>query len=493
MATPTLTVKRFHIFVESDLINLQNERCMFELNDQTSLKEFKERVIARNDELSVVRTYIEQLKIEYRDEEIPEYPLDSGITVYEALHLNEEILSETRNVVKIKVFKHANVNGTGGILSRDFWRDVRSDGRLQFLPQQDQQQEQMDTPEVTIPVEESVSESIQPPDLRSPNIAHIEPTKIAVHGGRVWEMEGTTYETLIEPNTGEKKLVAQEDLTSSEYILTLELDGVIKKATLNTSECIVVDNGIHNPYLLLSPLGTAKLNSVFKLSSGESLMQKVQIMMYTPPTPTQPPPPQQQQQQQQQEQAEGQAQQQNDDLQRRIVDIGTRFGVNAFKLGVVLYLLGVRPNQHLMQHWFKYLVLFIILFNSYVMFFTGENRVIRFHGDFSFIGRITDAAVKRVVRRTTDLELITLNDPNWLKMLKWNMENIFKDIVMSVMSIVPWLLDKIYVEAQIADHDTEEYENIISLLDADVNANSNSDINTNATTNADTNEVNDNN
>lgn len=73
------------------------------------------------------------------------------------------------------------------------------------------------------------------------------------------------------------------------------------------------------------------------------------------------------------------------------------------------------------------------------------------------------------------------------------MENIFKDIVMSVMSIVPWLLDKIYVEAQIADHDTEEYENIISLLDADVNANSNSDINTNATTNADTNEVNDNN
>lgn len=95
-------------------------------------------------------------------------------------------------------------------------------------------------------------------------------------------------------------------------------------------------------------------------------MQKVQIMMYTPPTPTQPPPPQQQQQQQ--EQAEGQAQQQNDDLQRRIVDIGTRFGVNAFKLGVVLYLLGVRPNQHLMQHWFKYLVLFIILFNSYVMF-----------------------------------------------------------------------------------------------------------------------------
>lgn len=486
MTTPTLTVKRFHILVESDLTNLQNERCMFELNDQTTLKEFKERVIARNDELSVVRTYIEQLKLEYRDEEIPEYPLDSGITVYEALHLNEEILTETHNVVKIKVFKHENVNGTGGILSRDFWRDVRSDGRLRFLPQQDPQQEQEEAPEATTPLVETTSESVQPPDLRSPNVAHIEPTKIAVQGGRVWEMEGTTYETLIEPNTGEKKLVAQEDLTSSEYVLTLELDGVIKKATLNTSECIVVDNGIHSPYLLLNPLGTAKLNSVFKLSSGESLMQKVQIMMYTPPTPTQPPAPPQQQD-------EGQAQQLNDDLQRRIVDIGTRFGVNAFKLGVVLYLLGVRPNQHLIQHWFKYLVLFIILFNSYVMFFTGENRVIRFHGDFSFIGRITDAAVKRVVRRTTDLELITLNDPNWLKMLKWNMENIFKDIVMSAMTIVPWLLEKIYAEAQTADHDSEEYENIISLLYADDNANSNSDVNTDSTSNVNPIEVNDDN
>lgn len=486
MTTPTLTVKRFHILVESDLTNLQNERCMFELNDQTTLKEFKERVIARNDELSVVRTYIEQLKLEYRDEEIPEYPLDSGITVYEALHLNEEILTETHNVVKIKVFKHENVNGTGGILSRDFWRDVRSDGRLRFLPQQDPQQEQEEAPEATTPLVETTSESVQPPDLRSPNIAHIEPTKIAVQGGRVWEMEGTTYETLIEPNTGEKKLVAQEDLTSSEYVLTLELDGVIKKATLNTSECIVVDNGIHSPYLLLNPLGTAKLNSVFKLSSGESLMQKVQIMMYTPPTPTQPPAPPQQQD-------EGQAQQLNDDLQRRIVDIGTRFGVNVFKLGVVLYLLGVRPNQHLIQHWFKYLVLFIILFNSYVMFFTGENRVIRFHGDFSFIGRITDAAVKRVVRRTTDLELITLNDPNWLKMLKWNMENIFKDIVMSAMTIVPWLLEKIYAEAQTADHDSEEYENIISLLYADDNANSNSDVNTDSTSNVNPIEVNDDN
>lgn len=229
MTTPTPTVKRFHILVESDLTNLQNERCMFELNDQTTLKEFKERVIARNDELSVVRTYIEQLKLEYRDEEIPEYPLDSGITVYEALHLNEEILTETHNVVKIKVFKHENVNGTGAILSRDFWRDVRSDGRLQFLPQQDQQQEQEEAPEATTPLVETTSESVQPPDLRSPNIAHIEPTKIAVQGGRVWQMEGSTYETLIEPNTGEKKLVAQEDLTSSEYVLTLELDGVIKK------------------------------------------------------------------------------------------------------------------------------------------------------------------------------------------------------------------------------------------------------------------------
>ena len=479
MTTPTPTIKRFHILIESQLPNLQNERCMFEVNDRTTLKEFKEQVIARNDEISVVRTYIEQLILEYGDQMIPDYPLDSSVTVYEALHLNEEILRETRNVVKLNVRKHENVNGTGGILSRDFWRDVRSEGRLQFLPQQDREQEhnqdedqnqnqdQYQELETDRLHEESVQDvhfgSTSTQDTTTPNIAHIEPTKIAVHGGGVWEMEGTSYETLIDPTTGEKKLVCQDDLTNSGYELTLEVDGVTKSATLNRSECIVVDNGNHSPYLLLNQLGTAKLNSVFKLSSGEPLMQKVQIMMYTPPTSAQPV--QQQPQQQHEIPPQDENVLPNDDLQRRIIDIGTRFGVNIFKLGVVLFLLGVRPNQHLIQHWFKYLILFIVLFNSYVMFFTGANRVIRFHGDFTMVNRMTDAAVRRMVTRTTDRDLILLTDPNWLKMVKWNVENIFKDIVISVMSMVPWLQYKIYEELNNADYSTEEYEELIRQID----------------------------
>ncbi|RCK66029.1 hypothetical protein Cantr_01718 [Candida viswanathii] len=456
MTTPTPTIKRFHILIESELQHLQNERCMFEVNDRTTLKEFKEQVIARNDEISVVRTYFEQLKLEYRGEEVPEYPASSGITVYEALHLDEDVLRETHNVVKLKVYKHENVNGTGGILSRDFWRDVRSE-RLQFLPQQDDERQEASVEE---PREEVTATATEPTATPRPNIANIEPTKIAVQGGGIWEMEGTTYETLVDKSSGKKKLVSQGDLTSSEYVFTLEIDGETKKAVLNTSECIVVDNGSHPPYVLLNPSATAKLNSVFKLSSGEPLMQKVQIMMYTPPTPTQPV-----QQEGEQPAAAGAAQLVNDDLQRRIVEIGTRFGVNAIKLGIVLFLLGVRPNQHLVQHWFKYLVLFIILFNTYVMFFTGENRVVRFQGDFTAMNRLADAAVRRVVRRTTDRELILLTDPNWLKVVKWNLENITKDIAMYIMSLVPWLQYKIYEELNNVEDPVEEYEELIRQLD----------------------------
>lgn len=81
------------------------------------------------------------------------------------------------------------------------------------------------------------------------------------------------------------------------------------------------------------------------------------------------------------------------------------------------------------------------------------------------VNRMTDAAVRRMVTRTTDRDLILLTDPNWLKMVKWNVENIFKDIVISVMSMVPWLQYKIYEELNNADYSTEEYEELIRQID----------------------------
>ena len=41
-----------------------------------------------------------------------------------------------------------------------------------------------------------------------------------------------------------------------------------------------MDNGLHDPYLLLGPMGAAKVHKVFKLASGEPLIQKVLVMMY---------------------------------------------------------------------------------------------------------------------------------------------------------------------------------------------------------------------
>ena len=59
-------------------------------------------------------------------------------------------------------------------------------------------------------------------------------------------MEGTSYDTMVEQHSG-KNLVKQDDLSNVEYELTLKVDNIVKKVSLGTAQCIVVDNGLHDP------------------------------------------------------------------------------------------------------------------------------------------------------------------------------------------------------------------------------------------------------
>ncbi|EMG49259.1 hypothetical protein G210_0048, partial [Candida maltosa Xu316] len=387
---PTPTTKRFHVVVESESTNLQNERSMFEVTERTTLRELKKQIIARNDEGSVTRTFLEQIQLVYGDDRIPSTPYVDGLAVYHLFRLSRDVLTENNNIVKVKVSIHEHPNGSGGILSREFWRDVQSEDRFEFLPNTVSTNENGDVP--TAP---STTTATTPP------IAAIEPTKIVVQDRGTWEIQGTTYETLVEKDAEKEpktKIVTQDDLCGSEYVFKLEIDGVLKEVALNTSQCIVVDNGNHDPYILLNPSGTAKLNSVFRSASGESLMQKVQVMMYNEPPPARA----QHDDEEEDEDAQQQDNDNEDDIVERLIQQARRFGVNIFKIGVVLFLLGVRPNKHFMQHWFKYGVLFILLFNAYVLLFTGRNRIMRIRGNFTMFNNISTTVVRRAVRRTTD-------------------------------------------------------------------------------------------
>ncbi|EMG49253.1 hypothetical protein G210_0042, partial [Candida maltosa Xu316] len=361
---PTPTTKRFHVVVESESTNLQNERSMFEVTERTTLRELKKQIIARNDEGSVTRTFLEQIQLVYGEDRIPSTPYVDGLAVYHLFRLSRDVLAENNNIVKVKVSIHEHPNGSGGILSREFWRDVQSEDRFEFLPNTGSTNENTNV---------STAPSTTTATATTPPIAAIEPTKIVVQDGGTWEIQGTTYETLVEKNAEKEpktKIVTQDDLCGSEYVFKLEIDGVLKEVALDTSQCIVVDNGNHDPYILLNPSGTAKLNSVFRSASGESLMQKVQVMMYNEPPPAQ-------HDDEDDEDAQQQDNNNEDDIVERLIQQARRFGVNIFKIGVVLFLLGVRPNKHFMQHWFKYGVLFILLFNAYVLLFTGRNRIMR--------------------------------------------------------------------------------------------------------------------
>ena len=512
--------KRFRILLESDLPNLQNEKSMIEINDRTTLKQLKQLIIGKNDEGSVTRTFIEQIKLSYEGNDIPSSLQDEETSVYELLGLNEEFLEKNNSIVRLKLTKHDNVNGTGGILSREFWKDFQSNDRFRFLPATNDSLQQLglmlsnsvplestsdfaresgttnptatssfsepgidsdistsptstnpapipSNRETAIPGQQNSILVVNRSTEQSPvKIDPFEPASLRVSGGSTWEMEGTSYDTMIELNTGKTMLVKQDDLSKVEYEFTLNIDNMVKKVTLSTAQCIIVDNGLHDPYLLLSPMGAAKVHNVFRLASGEPLVQKVQVMMHDGDSHLEP--------ESNEEVIPGVPDNINvedaeiDDLMDRLYTNGRLLLINMVKLTFVLYLMGFRLNQHMMNYWFHYAVLLVLLFHAYVLLCTGANRVIRFGGNVNDISIMMDRVVRACVRRTSELELVQSPDPAWLKTVKLNFENIWKDTLLFGLCIFPSMQTRVFDQLSLAEENVSVYEELVEPNDMEV-------------------------
>lgn len=505
--------KRFRVLLESNLPNLQNEKSMIEINDRTTVKQLKQLIIAKNDEGSVTRTFIEQIKLSYEGNIIPTSFQEEEASVYELLGLNQELLEQNNSVIKLKLTKHEHVNGTGGLLSREFWKDFQSNDRFRFLPATNDSLQQPNlalsnsvplestsdlsaarsttnptatsssseqgidsdistSPTSANPVpspsnyetlvpsqQDSIPFVNNPSESSTPNIDPIKPASIQVRGGSTWEMEGTSYDTMVEQHSGKKILVKQDDLSNVEYELTLKVDNIVKKVSLGTAQCIVVDNGLHDPYLLLGPMGAAKVHKVFKLASGEPLIQKVLVMMYDIGSDLE---------SESNEQAvPGDANNidvedaEIDDLMDRLYTNGRLLLITMVKLTFVLYLMGFRLNQHMMNYWFHYAVLLVLLFHAYVLLCTGANRVIRFGGNVNDVSIMMDRVVRTCVRRTSELELVQSRDPAWLKTVKLNFENIWKDSLLFGLCIFPSMQARVFHQLSLAEEDVSIYEELV--------------------------------
>lgn len=434
-----LPPSRIHILIRSTELNLQNERSLFEINSNTTVKELKQSIIQRLDNRQVTRTFYEQVVLSFQERVLPNDPATDELDVPVALQLTNDGIREMNNVIPINLQIKSAVNG---ILSREFWQDLTAEDRFDFLPIINQE-----------------TESAQSENHIEPNVAVIEPMKIVAGDDCVWQLTGDTHESISDGH-GTNKLVNQDGISQKIFEITSTTNGN-EKVALNTSQCIIVDNEIHQPYMLLSPAGIAKVDSVFKL-------QKVKVVL------------QNQTNAEHVQGEQGGRRQFDDDMLERVVSTGKRLLLLVFKIAFVLIFLGYKPNKHMQENWIKYVVLSLVLFNIYVLFFTGENRIQRLlepgldlarqpRATQNFIQGIRILTRTRehvsnlalgvqnellgiVVSRTWDFEYIMSNEPNWYLAIASNFENLWKDALIYVLSILPSFQIKLYDELHKRKH-----------------------------------------
>lgn len=263
--------RRFHIQIISTISALEDGNNLFELNFKTKLQDFKHQIIERIDYQSVRRTFFDQIKLYYATQLIENTSETNNKTISDILLLNDEIINQNNGIISMNLEISDSLSGNGGVLSREFLRDLRANNRFEFLPNRESSSRDLG----------AQSEN---------NISPIESTKIIVEGGEEWNLAGETFEVIQSLGNSDnqhrgKLLVNQSNISSFDYEFSLQVPGenTEKKVLLNTSQCIVVDNGTYQPYVLLSPAGAARLNAVMRLADNQPLIQKVNILMYEDP------------------------------------------------------------------------------------------------------------------------------------------------------------------------------------------------------------------
>lgn len=294
---------RFHIKINSDIPLLQQFNLV-EVNNRTTVRELKQQLIASMDESSVRRTFYEQLELSYAAHSLENTPSVDDSRLYDVLSLNRNTLYEHGNIVPMDL----RIRTEEGILSRQFWNDLRSPDRFNFLPRSGREREQNDggrEPQLNHgtnalqgqdqnqhqsheqAAEHNEHTARQSEDPQQP--LAVEPMRIVLDTGEEWQLTGSSYEMITRTRPSSSTniskesllLVNQSDLSSINFDFTLDVNGVAKTVLLNTSQCIVVNQGNHHPYVLLSPAGLAKLDSVFRNEEG-SMIQQVRVLLHAP-------------------------------------------------------------------------------------------------------------------------------------------------------------------------------------------------------------------
>lgn len=273
---------RFFIKIASDVSNLQEEASLFEVNQRTSLRDFINVIIERADAYQVRRTFFNQVKL-YHNETMIAIEENYNSCLYDVLQLDAPTLEQHRNVVTLRLLIHEHLSGVeGGILSRQFLNDLTSHSRFEFLP----------TTNDDLNNVHATSGSSNSNDLHHDDMLAFEPTRIVLQNGTEWNLSGDSYE-LLETNSmsigpsqpTRRALVNQSDIGSMVYVFNFQVDDeqVPVEIVLNTSQCFIVDNGLHQPYVALSPSGASKLERILSRVAGRTVFQQVRIQVYDDP------------------------------------------------------------------------------------------------------------------------------------------------------------------------------------------------------------------
>ncbi|ODQ81410.1 hypothetical protein BABINDRAFT_11562 [Babjeviella inositovora NRRL Y-12698] len=107
----------------------------------------------------------------------------------------------------------------------------------------------------TSPVGPSVESHQEPYSAEIP----LEPFSMVLDNGEKVNLSGNTYE-MITTSDG-RYLLNQKKVSSVNFVVTCTASAELQKVTLSSSQCFVVNNPNHQPYLAVSPSGLSKLHS----------------------------------------------------------------------------------------------------------------------------------------------------------------------------------------------------------------------------------------
>lgn len=253
------SITDFSIKLNSLKPSILPQNAIFDVNQYTRLLDLKSEIFERLNNERQQPINSKHINLYYESHLLPNTPENDGKHLYELLLLNDNILKEENCLIHITLDINANASSES-----DF-----HGGRAPL----------------------SVSSNIIPGLPRAPSSNHsditpVQGTRIVLQNGNRWELHGEAFEmidqvaNIEDDGTPNKLLINQSDLSSVQYVFSTVQPGSQKEifVSLNSSQCIIAEEGSNEPYVLLSPSGMAKLNNAIRMPNGEPLIQSVRLI-----------------------------------------------------------------------------------------------------------------------------------------------------------------------------------------------------------------------